>query len=72
MEQQIEEMKRQMNEEIKMWSQRYTELQKQKTKIETESSNLLKMMENNHLRAAEELENLYEKVILFVKEDCFI
>lgn len=44
-----------------MWSRRYEDLKKQKTDIEKESANLLKNMENNHMRAVEELENLYEK-----------
>lgn len=36
--------------------------------IEKESSNLLKNMENNHLKATEELENLYEKKLAFENE----
>ena len=30
--------------------------------IEKESANLLKNMENNHMKAVKELEDLYEKV----------
>lgn len=47
---------------------RYEELKKQKTLIEKESANLLKGMENNHLKAVEELENLYEKKLAFENE----
>lgn len=54
--------------EIRKWTERYEELKKQKTLIEKESANLLKGMENNHLKAVEELENLYEKKLAFENE----
>jgi hypothetical protein len=68
MEKQVDEMKEKMNLEIQMWSRRYEELKAQKTQIEKESANLLKNMENNHLKAVEELENLYEKKLAFENE----
>jgi len=40
----------------------------QKGIIEKESTNLLKNMENNHLKAVEELETLYEKKLTFENE----
>lgn len=41
--------------------------------IEKESANLLKNMENNHMKAVKELEDLYEKVkfyLIFLLETC--
>jgi hypothetical protein len=40
---------------------RYEELKAKKSEVEKDYSSLLKNMENNHLKAVEELENLYEK-----------
>ena len=51
-----------MNAEIREWANRYEALKEQKTMIEKESANLLKNMENNHMKAVKELEDLYEKV----------
>ena len=62
MEIQINDQKKKMNNEIKEWATRYDALKEQKTLIEKESANLLKNMENNHLKAVKELEDLYEKV----------
>lgn len=64
----MDEMKEKMNLEIQVWSRRYEELKEQKTKIEKESANLLKNMENNHYKAVEELESLYEKKLAFENE----
>ena len=36
--------------------------------MEKESDNLLKNMENNHLKAVEELENLYERKLAMEHE----
>jgi hypothetical protein len=36
--------------------------------MEKDYNNLLKNMENNHLKAVEELENLYEKKLAFENE----
>lgn len=63
-----------MNAEIREWANRYEALKEQKTMIEKESSILLKNMENNHMKAVKELEDLYEKVKKNLKnflETCF-
>jgi hypothetical protein len=36
--------------------------------VEKDYNNLLKNMENNHLKAVEELENLYEKKLAYENE----
>ena len=57
-----------MNAEIREWANRYEALKEQKTMIEKESANLLKNMENNHMKAVKELEDLYEKKRAFENE----
>lgn len=57
-----------MNQEIAAWARRYEELKTQKSTVEKESANLFKNVENNHLKAVEELENLYEKKLAFENE----
>ena len=57
-----------MNIEIQAWSRRYEELKVQKTQLEKDSAALLKNMENNHLKAIEEIENLYEKKLSLENE----
>lgn len=47
---------------------RYEDLKQQKQEVEKDYNNLLKNMENNHLKAVEELENLYEKKLDFENE----
>ena len=47
---------------------RYEDLKQQKQEVEKDYNNLLKNMENNHLKAVEELENLYEKKLAFENE----
>lgn len=47
---------------------KYEELKQQKLDVEKDYSNLLKDMENNHLKAVEELENLYEKKLGYENE----
>lgn len=51
--------------EITSWSKRYEDLKSDKTTMEQEGNNLRKLMESNHDRAVEELENLYEKKLAF-------
>jgi hypothetical protein len=57
-----------MNQEIAGWARRYEELKTQKSTVEKESANLFKNVENNHLKAVEELENLYERKLAFENE----
>lgn len=49
-------------------NKKYEELKQQKLDVEKDYSNLLKDMENNHLKAVEELENLYEKKLGYENE----
>lgn len=57
-----------MNNEIAAWAARYDQLKAQKSSAEKESANLFKNVENNHLKAVEELENLYERKLAFENE----
>ena len=61
-------MENKMNQEIAGWARRYEELKTQKSSVEKESANLFKNVENNHLKAVEELENLYERKLAFENE----
>lgn len=54
-----------MNMEITTWSKKYEDLKIGKTGMEQDANNLRKMMEINHEKAVEELENLYEKKLAF-------
>src|SRR5690242_9918357 len=54
-----------MRTKVKSWEDTYSELQKQKNQLEKEYANLLKQMESNHMKAVEELENLYEKKLSY-------
>ncbi|CAD8162078.1 unnamed protein product [Paramecium pentaurelia] len=62
------EIEKQMNNEIAAWAARYDQLKAQKSAAEKESANLFKNVENNHLKAVEELENLYERKLAFENE----
>lgn len=68
MEKEKKEMEIKMNHEISAWARRYEELKTQKSTVEKESTNLFKNVENNHLKAVEELENLYERKLAFENE----
>lgn len=68
MEKEKKEMEQRMNQEIGAWARRYEELKIQKSTVEKESTNLFKNVENNHLKAVEELENLYERKLAFENE----
>ena len=57
-----------MQKQIEFFNLRYEELKSQKQEVEKDYNNLLKNMENNHLKAGEELENLYEKKLAFENE----
>ena len=61
-------MQQKMKQEIDSWARRYEELKTQKSTVEKESANLFKNVENNHLKAVEELENLYERKLAFENE----
>lgn len=68
MEKKQKKMEEDMNQEIAGWARRYEELKTQKSTVEKESANLFKNVENNHLKAVEELENLYERKLAFENE----
>ena len=68
MDREKKEAEERMNNEINRWNKRYEEIKEEKQKIEKESNQLLKNMENNHLKAVEELEALYEKKLAFENE----
>ena len=57
-----------MHHQIESFNMRYEDLKQQKQEVEKDYNNLLKNMENNHLKAVEELENLYEKKLAFENE----
>ncbi|KAL4511618.1 hypothetical protein ABPG72_012463 [Tetrahymena utriculariae] len=68
MEREIKEMETKMRSEIKSYEQRYEDLKFQKNRNEKEHGGLLKELEKTHLKAIEELENLYEKKLAFENE----
>ena len=57
-----------MNITVKGWQKRCEEIQREKTSMEKEYENLLRMMETNHLKAVEELETLYDKKLAYENE----
>lgn len=68
MDREIREMENKMRTEIKEYQQRYEDLKFQKNRNEKEHGGLLKELEKTHLKAIEELENLYEKKLAFENE----
>lgn len=64
----IREMEKKMRVEIKAYEQRYEELKSEKSKVDKDHGGLLKELEKTHLKAIEELENLYEKKLNFENE----
>ncbi len=65
---QKKEAEEKMHRQIESFNMRYEDLKQQKQEVEKDYNNLLKNMENNHLKAVEELENLYEKKLAYENE----
>lgn len=62
------EAEEKLRQEVKKLNERYEQLMAQKQAVDAEHTNLLKANDENHLKAVEDLESLYEKKLSYENE----